>query len=83
MEHELQAIADQEASRRPLLYPEEELDNLLIETDHDNFVVGEDGATLANSMSYDNFRTRLVEHFDILHRQNQIKWPKRDDPTLT
>ena len=37
----------------------------------------EDGSLYVNSLSYFDFRKRLVEHFDILHRQNRIKWPTR------
>jgi len=78
-EHEQEAIAEQEASQRPLLYPEAELNELLIEEEHDDVVIDEGGAIVVNSLSYNNFRSRLVQHFDILHRQNKIKWPKKDD----
>jgi DDE superfamily endonuclease len=33
------------------------------------------GAVVVNSLSYDDFRNRLVEHFDILHRKQRVKWP--------
>jgi len=36
-----------------------------------------DGAIYVNSLSYKDFRDRLVAHFDILHRRNQIQWPTR------
>jgi len=78
-EHEQEAIAEQEASQRLLLYPEAELNELLIEEEHDDVVIDEGGAIVVNSLSYNNFRSRLVQHFDILHRQNKIKWPKKDD----
>ncbi|CAB9518733.1 Plant transposon protein [Seminavis robusta] len=35
------------------------------------------GGVLVNSLCYDDFRFRLVEHFDIQFRQNRIKWPER------
>ena len=66
-EHELQSIAAAEAARRPLLYPEDELDALLIEEEHDNYTVDAEGAIVLNTMSHYNFRGRRVEHFDILH----------------
>ena len=38
------------------------------------------GATFVNSLSYFEFRNRLVAHFDILHRQHKICWPERRSP---
>jgi hypothetical protein len=35
------------------------------------------GAVVVNSLTYDDFRNRLVEHFDILYRRNRVKWPVR------
>lgn len=32
---------------------------------------------LVRKLTQDQFRSRLVEHFDILFRKNQIKWPRR------
>jgi hypothetical protein len=48
----------------------------------DHLVIGDfryaaDGSTIVNSLPYDDFRNRLVEHFDILHRQNRVLWPTR------
>ena len=34
----------------------------------------------ARSMSLDQFRQRLVEHFNIMFKRNGIKWPKRMKP---
>jgi hypothetical protein len=51
-----------------------------IEEQHDNITNEQqaaDGATYVNSLSYKEFRDRLVVHFDILHRQNGIRWPTR------
>ena len=39
--------------------------------------VSEDGAIYVNSLSYGDFRSRLVIQFDILFRQHKIKWPTR------
>lgn len=36
------------------------------------------GAIFLNSLSYHDFRERLVVRFDILHRKNQIEWPQRN-----
>ncbi len=38
---------------------------------------GNNGGIIVNSLSYQDFRNRLVEHFDILHRQNSVRWPFR------
>ena len=35
------------------------------------------GAIIVNSLTYGDFRGRLVEHFDILFRQNKVRWPVR------
>lgn len=40
-------------------------------------VVDEDGVVLVNSLSHSEFRECLVAHFDILFRQNKVKWPER------
>jgi len=37
-----------------------------------------EGAIAVNSLSYFEFRRRLIVHFDILHRQHKIRWPKRN-----
>jgi DDE superfamily endonuclease len=37
----------------------------------------ENGAVYINSLTYSDFRKRLVEHFDILYKKRQIKWPQR------
>eukprot|EP00797_Seminavis_robusta_P020115 Sro3065_g343090.1 Plant transposon protein (509) ;mRNA; r:3511-5037 len=34
-----------------------------------------DGSVLVNSLAYDDFRNRLVEHFDIMFRKNRVRWP--------
>jgi DDE superfamily endonuclease len=36
---------------------------------------GANGCIVVNSLSYNDFRNRLVEHFDILHRKQQVRWP--------
>jgi len=38
----------------------------------------EAGATVVDSPSHCEFRRRLVVHFDILHRQHEMSWPKRN-----
>ena len=32
---------------------------------------------IVRKLTNDQFRGRLVEHFDILYKKNQIKWPRR------
>ncbi|CAB9517408.1 Plant transposon protein [Seminavis robusta] len=42
-----------------------------------------DGCVLVNSLAYDEFRNRLVEHFDIMFRKNRVKWPSRKQNSNT
>jgi hypothetical protein len=42
----------------------------------------ENGVIFINSLSYSDFRNRLVEHFDILWRRNRIVWPRSKDNCL-
>jgi hypothetical protein len=35
------------------------------------------GAVVINSLTYDDFRNRLVEHFDIMFRNQRVQWPVR------
>ena len=37
------------------------------------------GARFINSMAYDDFREKLVSHFDILRKRREVKWPVRSD----
>jgi hypothetical protein len=39
-----------------------------------------EGAIYVNSLSYSDFRDRLIVNFDILHRTNRIQWPTRKKP---
>ncbi|CAB9502528.1 Plant transposon protein [Seminavis robusta] len=36
-----------------------------------------DGSVRVNSLTYDDFRNRLVEHFDIQFRRHRVRWPER------
>jgi len=78
-DHELQAIDEaihDQSVRKRTQEVEEANDNVAVEEDANNEAeVG--GAILVNSLSYVEFRKRLVEHFDILHRQGKVKWPVR------
>jgi DDE superfamily endonuclease len=38
---------------------------------------GRNGAVVVNSLSYEDFRNRLVEHFNILHLKKQVRWPHK------
>ena len=42
----------------------------------------EKGAIFVNSLSYSDFRSRLVTHFDILWRRHRIVWPRSKDNCL-
>ncbi|CAB9523595.1 Plant transposon protein [Seminavis robusta] len=53
-------------------------DNLSITSDGFGETVDEDGAVYINSLSYREFRSLLVEHFDILWRCRAIIWPTRN-----
>jgi DDE superfamily endonuclease len=62
----------------------EEQDQLINEEndEQDNVVPGiirynDQGAIVVNSLGYQDFRNRLVEHFDILYRQCRVRWPQR------
>ena len=37
----------------------------------------EDGAIYVNSLTYDSFRSRIEEHFDILFERKRVRWPKQ------
>ena len=45
------------------------------------------GCTAVNSITLDQFRSKLIQHFDILFNQNKVKWPSRrgigDEPTVS
>ncbi|CAB9525869.1 Plant transposon protein [Seminavis robusta] len=85
-EHERECI-DEETRRRATnsLRGEEEESAQEEEDLHedDDYLAGQpqqyaiDGSILVNSLSYDDFRNRLVEHFDILWRRHRVKWPER------
>ena len=32
---------------------------------------------IVRKLTHDQFRSRLVDHFDILFKKNEIKWPRR------
>jgi len=69
-----------EAQRRRVNAMDEKED---VEED-DDLVTNErrdsDGAIYINSLAYADFRDRLVEHFDILHRQRRVRWPTKNIP---
>lgn len=67
--------AAQEAARGSTPMMDEDLHD---DDDVDNVRLANDGSIVVNSLSYQTFRARLVEHFDILHRQNKIKRPERN-----
>lgn len=81
-ETQLHDFGSEEHRRSTQQMPEEDLvprDELLmaVEDEEENIQIDVDGAIRVNSLSYKTFCSRLVQHFDILHRQNKIKWPTR------
>ena len=52
---------------------ETELSRLLFTDDDESW----DGARKVRNMTLEKFRSKLVEHFDILWKQNKIQWPSR------
>ena len=85
-QHEISAI-ENETRRR---HWEQQQGNTLSDNEHENAAqdndddlrrndvrYGQDGAVVVNSLSYQEFRNRLVEHFDILYRKRQVRWPRR------
>lgn len=71
-------LSRERANNMPDAAEEEEDDDM-----DDDLVTDErihaDGSVYVNSLSYFEFRKRLVEHFDILHRQHRIVWPTRNN----
>jgi hypothetical protein len=59
---------------RDIVTPDDPSDDDIISEDP---VVGSVGVRYVPRLSYGYFRSRLVEHFDILFTQNKIKWPSR------
>jgi hypothetical protein len=39
---------------------------------------GHQGVRVVRALDFEWFRGRLVEHFDILFKRHEIKWPKRN-----
>jgi hypothetical protein len=63
-----------------LIRPSPNADSLESNDDISSIQRAGDGAIYVNSLSYSDFRQRLVTHFDILHRQRRLKWPTRKAP---
>ena len=40
-------------------------------------LLDQNGAVCVNSMSFEDFRSKLVAHFDILFKKKALVWPKR------
>jgi DDE superfamily endonuclease len=81
-EHErAAAIERQRSKRRGELLSDTEDNDDKFEVE-DQMVTGvicynNEGAIIVNSMTYGDFRARLVEHFDILFRNKKVRWPVR------
>jgi hypothetical protein len=50
------------------------------DTVSEDHIAGSEGVRHVPNLSFEYFRGRLVEHFDILFIQNKIKWPSRLGP---
>jgi DDE superfamily endonuclease len=77
-QHEMECV-EEEALRRHFEGAADEEDNSDIE-EMDAQVAGgiqygRNGGIVVNSLSYNDFQNRLVEHFDILHRKQKVRWP--------
>jgi hypothetical protein len=48
----------------------------LVNDDHMLSDVSVDGINNVHQLTCDSFRKKLIEHFDILFKQNKIKWPR-------
>ena len=42
----------------------------------------EDGATVVNALHYDEFRKKLVTHFDIAFSRGEVKWPRSKETEI-
>lgn len=41
-------------------------------------IIAPDPVVDIRNIKYDNFREKLIEHFDIMFKRNEIKWPTRN-----
>ena len=48
--------------------------------DDDAYTVNLDKVRVVRNLSLDFFRSRLVQHFNIMFRRHKLKWPKRRGP---
>ncbi|CAB9527088.1 Plant transposon protein [Seminavis robusta] len=82
--HHEQTAAQEELLRRQI---DRQREDAMVEDEANNSAMDDchltrqkvavDGSVLVNSLAYDDFRNRLVEHFDILWRCNRVRWPQR------
>jgi hypothetical protein len=69
-EHELACELPEPLIGRDLDDDEEEEDAMEIPRQD------EDGATVVNTLHYDEFRDKLVTHFNIAFARGKVKWPR-------
>lgn len=74
--HEAEAAADSHLNNNH----EEAREDIGVLNDVTKVRTDDEGAIFVNSLSYQDFRDRLVTHFDILFQQRRIKWPTRAVP---
>lgn len=53
-------------------------ENSIMEQSEESLVVDNDGALIVRHLSFDYFRSKLVNHFDIAFKKREVKWPKRN-----
>ena len=74
-----QCVDDSSSTATQPLVPADEMSWI---DDTSNIEYAEDGAIILNSLSYADFRSRLVEHFTILHK-NKMSWPSKKKVVTT
>ena len=55
-------------------------DNISIDDDFTGNVGGVGGVRVVRNLSLQFFRSKLVEHFNIMFRRGELNWPKRKGP---
>ena len=73
------ANIDQDRDSSTNIHDDEEHDMALLRTVEEPMLPAVAGGPvrIVRMLSHDQFRSRLVDHFDILYKKNEIKWPRR------
>jgi hypothetical protein len=51
--------------------------SITMEQSEESSVLDTDGAIIVRHLSFDYFRSKLVNHFDIAFNKREVKWPKQ------